>query len=114
MLSVDNQLAVKKQFLDIIPDENYPAEFFYRLRWDECNRWQHQICALYNKKADLDCSAEYICHVYHQKEIENGMHVPLPKAANSGAKDFPRTVLSDHLEIRLFERLMQERKLGKS
>ncbi|AES94670.2 histone acetyltransferase of the CBP family protein [Medicago truncatula] len=88
-------------FLDIIPDENYPAEFSYRSRWVECNkceRWQHQICALYNKKADLDCS---------------GMHVPLPKAANSGAKDFPRTVLTDHLEKRLFERLNKREKTGK-
>jgi len=36
------------------------------------------------------------------------MHVP-SKSANFGAKDLTRTVLSDHLEKRLFERLMQER-----
>jgi len=57
----------------------------------------------------LDCSAEYICPVCRLKEIENGVHVPLPKPANFGAKDLPRTMLSDHLEKRLFERLMEER-----
>jgi len=56
----------------------------------------------------LDCSAEYICPLCRLKEIENGRHVP-SKAANFCAKDLTRTVLSDHLEKRLFERLMQER-----
>ncbi|XP_073221147.1 histone acetyltransferase HAC12-like isoform X2 [Cicer arietinum] len=80
--------------------------------WVECNkceRWQHQICALYNSKRDLDCTAEYTCPFCHVKEIENGMHVPLPKTTIFGAKDLPRTMLSDHLEKRLFEHLMQER-----
>jgi len=57
----------------------------------------------------LDCSAEYICPVCRLKEIENGTDVHLLKAANFGAKDLPRTVLSDHLEKRLLECLMQER-----
>jgi len=49
---------------------------------------------------------EYICPLCRLKEIDNG----IPKAVNFGAKDLTRTVLSDHLEKRLFERLMQERK----
>jgi len=57
----------------------------------------------------LDCSAEYICPLCRLEEIENGKHFPSPKAANFGAKDLTKTVLSDHLEKRLFERLMQER-----
>ncbi|KAL6538521.1 hypothetical protein OROGR_012509 [Orobanche gracilis] len=80
--------------------------------WVECNRckfWQHQICALYNNKRDLDQSAEYICPGCRIKDIENGVHVPLPKTAYFGAKDLPRTMLSDHIEDRLFKILMQER-----
>ncbi|TKY50055.1 Histone acetyltransferase HAC1 [Spatholobus suberectus] len=79
--------------------------------WVECNKcksWQHQICALYNDKRDLDYSAEYTCPICRLKEIRNGMHVPLPKTAMFGAKDLPRTMLSDHIEKRLFKRLMQE------
>ncbi|XP_050889289.1 histone acetyltransferase HAC12 [Lathyrus oleraceus] len=78
--------------------------------WVECNkckRWQHQVCALYNSKKDLDCSAEYICAVCRLREIENGLHVPLQKPTVYGAKDLPRTMLSDHLEKRLFKRLME-------
>ncbi|RDX76867.1 putative histone acetyltransferase HAC-like 1, partial [Mucuna pruriens] len=79
--------------------------------WVECNKcksWQHQICALYNDKRDLDYSAEYTCPVCRLKEIKNGMHVPLPKTAMFGAKDLPSTMLSDHIEKRLLKRLMQE------
>ncbi|KAL2335301.1 hypothetical protein Fmac_016514 [Flemingia macrophylla] len=79
--------------------------------WVECNKcksWQHQICALYNNKRDLDHSAEYTCPICRLKEIENGMYVPLRKNAMFGAKDLARTMLSDHIERRLFKRLMQE------
>ncbi|KAK7381122.1 hypothetical protein VNO78_33646 [Psophocarpus tetragonolobus] len=78
--------------------------------WVQCNKcksWQHQVCALYNEKKDVNCSAEYTCPICRLKEIGNGMHVPLPKTAMFGAKDLPRTMLSDHIEKRLFSRLMQ-------
>ncbi|XP_061351635.1 histone acetyltransferase HAC1-like [Gastrolobium bilobum] len=83
-----------------------------RKQWvqcDKCQRWQHQICALFNNKRELDCGAEYICPICRLKEIENGMHVPIPKTAIFCAKDLPSTMLSEHLEKRLFSRLMQER-----
>ncbi|KAJ0548715.1 putative histone acetyltransferase transcription factor and/or regulators TAZ family [Helianthus annuus] len=43
------------------------------------------------------------------EEVENGERVPLPQSALLGAKDLPRTILSDHIENRLFKRLRQER-----
>ncbi|XP_058773259.1 histone acetyltransferase HAC12-like [Vicia villosa] len=78
--------------------------------WVECNkckRWQHQVCALYNNRKDLDCDVDYICAVCRLREIEDGVHVPLQKTTVYGAKDLPSTKLSDHLEKRLFKRLME-------
>lgn len=55
------------------------------------------------------------CYV---EEVERGERTPLPQNAVLGAMDLPRTVLSDHIEQRLFKRLKQEkqeraRQLGK-
>ncbi|KAL5080426.1 hypothetical protein RYX36_008847 [Vicia faba] len=80
--------------------------------WVECNkckRWQHQVCALYNSQKDLGCNVDYICAVCRLREIEDGVHVPLQRTTVYGAKDLPSTVLSDHLEKRLFKRLMEVR-----
>ncbi|KAG2608387.1 hypothetical protein PVAP13_4NG316600 [Panicum virgatum] len=77
---------------------------------DKCKRWQHQICALFNaKRNDEEKDAEYICHSCYIQEIENGMRTPLPQNTIPGAKDLQRTVLSDHIEERLFQRLKEER-----
>ncbi|CAL4966502.1 unnamed protein product [Urochloa decumbens] len=77
---------------------------------DKCKRWQHQICALFNaKRNDEEKDAEYICHSCYVQEIEHGLRMPLPQNTVHGAKDLQRTVLSDHIEERLFHRLKEER-----
>ncbi|KAI3813302.1 hypothetical protein L1987_18022 [Smallanthus sonchifolius] len=75
---------------------------------DKCQNWQHRICGLYNNETDLEGKAEYVCPKCCLKEIENGTRMSLPKTV-LGAKDLPRTNLSDHIEQRLFTRMKQER-----
>ncbi|KAK4488322.1 hypothetical protein RD792_004078, partial [Penstemon davidsonii] len=84
---------------------------------DKCECWQHQICALYNPNRDLGGKVDYFCPFCRLAEISAGQHVSTPPAF--GAKDLPRTMLSDHIERRLFRSLERERNqraelLGKS
>ncbi|KAL6553101.1 hypothetical protein OROGR_006943 [Orobanche gracilis] len=79
--------------------------------WVQCNKceaWQHQICALYNSEQDLEGKLEYICPYCRLLEIEAKGRPFIPPA--SGARDLPRTKLSDHIEQRLLKSLEKERK----
>jgi E1A/CREB-binding protein len=81
---------------------------FQWVQCDKCKAWQHQICALFNPKI-VDPEAEYTCAKCFLKEKDNEDVDSLEPSTILGARELPRTRLSDHIEQRLSERLVQER-----
>ncbi|XP_057426314.1 histone acetyltransferase HAC1-like [Lotus japonicus] len=102
-----NAISVPKELLDRKTNDEVLVEGWVECK--KCERWQHQICALFNGMRDLVICADYICPICRLKEINEGIHISSPRTAIFGAKDLPRTMLGDHIEKRLFKRLMQER-----
>eukprot|EP00897_Mesotaenium_endlicherianum_P009474 jgi/Mesen1/8555/ME000489S07941 len=75
---------------------------------DSCEKWVHQVCALFNGRRN-EGESEYTCPQCCCEQMERGERQPLPSTAVLGAKDLPRTFLSDQLEARLVARLKDER-----
>ncbi|PKA49281.1 Histone acetyltransferase HAC1 [Apostasia shenzhenica] len=78
---------------------------------DKCEAWQHKICALFNERLNKEKidQNEYTCPVCCLYEIERGERKPLLQRMVIGARELPRTKLSDHIEQWLFRHLAEER-----
>ncbi|CAH8386523.1 unnamed protein product [Eruca vesicaria subsp. sativa] len=77
---------------------------------ETCEKWQHQICGLYNRDKDIDKTSDYICpHCLLKERKSNNNMGSVHENTDLGAKDLPETILSDFIEKRLKRRLKEER-----
>jgi hypothetical protein len=71
---------------------------------DDCERWIHQICGLYNTRHDKDNKSAYscpLCLLEKRNTTEDPPNLPEAPSAN----DIPRTKLSDWLERDVHKRV---------
>ncbi|KAG7600692.1 Zinc finger FYVE/PHD-type [Arabidopsis suecica] len=76
---------------------------------DNCEAWQHQVCALFNNRRNHGEATKYTCPNCYIQEVEKGERRTSPPSVIPGAKNLPVTTLSNHIEERLFKKLKEER-----
>ena len=98
-------MTLKKSSLDKKKNNEVPEESW--VQCDRCERWIHQICALFNTRQNKDQRSEFVCASCTVVERKQ-KNAPEPTSTTPMAEDLPRTVLSEqlekHIRVKLKER----------
>jgi E1A/CREB-binding protein len=88
-ISVKKEQLVKKKN-DDVHEESW-------VQCDRCERWVHQICALFNTRQNKDQRSEYACPKCTIEERKKSGNLEATSTTPM-AEDLPRTLLSEYLE----------------
>jgi E1A/CREB-binding protein len=97
-------ITLKKSQLDKKKNNEVPEESW--VQCDRCERWIHQICALFNTRQNKDQRSEFVCASCTVVERKQ-KNAPEPTSTTPMAEDLPRTKLSEHLEKHIREKLKE-------
>ena len=95
-------MTLRKSQLDKKKNNEIPEESW--VQCDRCERWVHQICALFNTRQNTDQRSEFVCPsctIVDRKQ----KNAPQPTSTTPMAEDLPRTKLSEHLEKHVMKKL---------
>ncbi|GAB2299907.1 hypothetical protein Dimus_033956 [Dionaea muscipula] len=101
------ELSIPKSNLEVKKNDMVTEESW--VQCGKCEQWQHQVCALFIDKKDVDGLGDYICPKCYLEQLKSGVLVPLPRTTGFGASNLPSTKLSAHIEQWLFSHLKKER-----
>lgn len=89
LVQLDDGTKVRKNELQDFKNDHLPEEGW--VNCDECHSWVHQICALFNGRANKS-NARYCCPTCALRKAES------PSNKLKRAADLPRCKLSDAIE----------------
>ena len=95
-------ITLRKSQLDKKKNNEVPEESW--VQCDRCERWVHQICALFNTRQNTDQRSEFVCPscTILDRKKKNSLG---PTSSTPMAEDLPRTRLSEQLEKHVNEKL---------
>ena len=98
-------ITLKKSQLDKKKNNEIPEESW--VQCDRCERWIHQICALFNTRQNKNQQSEFVCPscTINDRKKKNSLG---PTSTTPMAEDLPRTRLSEHLEKHVREKFNHE------
>ncbi|KAL7549755.1 hypothetical protein ACHAWF_013022 [Thalassiosira exigua] len=95
-------ITLRKSQLDKKKNNEVPEESW--VQCDRCERWIHQICALFNTRQNTDQRSEFVCPSCTVADRKKKGTLG-PSSTTPMAEDLPRTRLSEHLEGHVREKL---------
>lgn len=88
-------ISIKKE--ELVKKKNDEVHEESWVQCDRCERWVHQICALFNTRQNKDQRSEYACpRCTIDERVRRGNLEPT--SSTPMAEDLPRTKLSEYLE----------------